>query len=91
MFRDRLSRKASYSQDNDQIALARLYKKVLGSPEGLLLLDHIVNDLCRVDDVHLVADPMLIVDANARRNVGITIARLVLSPLDDQEKPEVKA
>ncbi len=88
MYRKRLDQRTV--GDAEQIELARLFKRVFGTAEGNLVLDHIVNEMCRVDDVLLSADPHVIVDANARRNVGITIARLVLSPLEDQEKPEVK-
>lgn len=71
--------------------MARLFRRVFGTAEGMVVLDHIVNDMCRVDDINLVADPLLIVDQNARRNVGIAIARLVLAPFEDAQKPEVKS
>lgn len=90
LYRERMMREPSDQKVADeQIHLAQLFHAVLGSPEGLRVLDYICNRLCNVDDVCLSVDPMILVDANARRNVGLAIAALTLKAYD-AKKPEVK-
>ena len=36
--------------------------------------------MCSIDDPLVTTDPMLVLEANARRNLGIAIARLALAP-----------
>ena len=75
--------------DHEQQRMAKLIRRVLGSPEGLEVLDYICETLCHIDSPVVSSDPYFIVDANARRNVGITLAHLVLAPIEDSDKPEV--
>lgn len=90
MYRDRLARKPLPRQgENEQVELARTFRRVFSGAEGMMVLDYICETLCNVDAPVTTADPMVIVDFNARRNVGVTIAQLVLSPIDEVKTPEV--
>lgn len=90
LYRDRLSRRAPAPDTTaEEVSRARLYHNVFGSPEGIKVLDDICQRLCRIDEPFLDGNPILMADANARRNVGMMIAILALAPYDDK-KPEVK-
>ena len=90
LYFDRLSNRAPEPDViAEQVSMARLYHNVFGTPEGSKVLDHIMGTLCKVDEPFLSPEPILMADANARRNVGIAIGILALADYDDS-KPEVK-
>lgn len=90
LYRDRVSRRApEVDLSHEHVSLRRQFRAVFGTPEGMKVLDYICTTLCHVDDVAVSTDYGALIDANARRNVGLTIAALVLAPYEDA-KPEVK-
>jgi hypothetical protein len=90
LYRQRMAaRRQEESPFDEDLKLAQLFHHVFGTPAGIKVLDHICNVLCKIDEPFLAADPMLMADANARRNVGVRIAILALAPYD-ASKPEVK-
>ena len=67
-----------------------LYKSVFGSSEGQKVLADILNRLCNVDGPCFTESPLAIAYNNARRDVGLEIARLVWLEVTEDKTPEVK-
>lgn len=67
-----------------------LYKAVFKTPEGEKVLADILNRVCNVDGYGFTENPIGLAFNNARRDVGIEIARLVWLEVNDEKTPEVK-
>ena len=67
-----------------------LYKAVFKTPEGQKVLADILNRVCNVDGYGFTDSPIGLAFNNARRDVGIEIARLVWLEVTDSPTPEVK-
>ena len=85
-YRQRLMRPPA-APDTEVIGDA--YRKVFGTPDGEIVLDHIVQVLCGVDNNLFAPDPYGLAYNVARRDVGIEVARLA-EGLAMRAKPEVK-
>jgi len=69
---------------------AALYKTVFKTQEGQKVLADILNRLCNVDGIGFTENPIGLAYNNARRDVGIDIARLVWLEVNEDKTPEVK-
>lgn len=67
-----------------------LYKAVFKTSEGQKVLADILNRVCNVDGYGFTENPIGLAYNNARRDVGIEIARLVWLEVNDEKTPEVK-
>lgn len=73
----------------DMEVIAEAYRHVFSSAEGRIVLDHIVQRLCGVDNNLFVASDHGLAYNLARRDVGLEIARLA-EGLTGRKTPEVK-
>lgn len=67
-----------------------LYKTVFKNPEGQKVLADILNRVCNVDGYGFTESPIGLAYNNAKRDVGIEIARLVWLEVNEDKTPEVK-
>lgn len=85
-YRTRLARPPAETSDE---VIGDAYRAVFGTPQGQLVLDHIVQTLCGVDtNLFIASDHGLAYNA-ARRDVGLEIARIALGLTHRRSKPEV--
>lgn len=74
---------------------AMRYHRVASSPEGRLVLEHIITRLCLTDTVFRSSDAMVLAEHVAGRNIGLMIRNLAYGELRTQkpgvstDKPEV--
>ena len=87
-YRERIQRQA-LDRSIESFEIAKSYRSVFGTPEGQFVLDHICTSLCGVDQVNQILNDIQAYDVIARRNVGITIAKLALGRDEDHKQPKV--
>jgi len=67
-----------------------IYKEVFGTPQGQKVLSDILNRICGVDAPGFTNDALGLAYNQARRDVGLEIARLVWLEFNKKQTPEVK-
>lgn len=70
--------------------LRKTYARLFSTPDGVKVLDHIVQNICGVDAVVQVATDAQAFEVLARKNVGLMIARLALEPVTREQTVEVR-
>lgn len=88
MIRERMARHPTARVTREDVDIAQLYRAVLGTPEGRKVFDDLMTR-CGVDAPVFHPEPIATAYNAARRDLGLEIARLVLSAFDES-KPEVK-
>ena len=85
-YRDRLKQPNERAIEDHTLRSA--FRRVFNSPEGAIVLDHIVQRICGVDAIVKIDTDAQAHEVLARKNVGLAIAQLAI-PARDETKVEV--